>query len=292
MRLIAYVFPGQGAQKPGMGRDLFEKFPRLTQAANEILGYSIVELCRENPLDRLNQTQYTQPALYVVSSLDYLDNLQLKCRRPDFVAGHSLGEYAALFAAGVFNFQTGLRLVQRRGALMAEMTESKEASMVAILGMDVDSAAEILIKHGLPDTLIANDNSPVQVVLSGYRTDLERAKRAFENTLAQVIPLNVTGAFHCPLMTQAQREFSAFLEPFTFFEPVIPVISSVDAQPYEPETTKHRLTQQITSPVQWTQTVRYLQQFGDVHFRELGGSRVLTKLINQTLEYGPVDAHA
>lgn len=276
---LIHVFPGQGSQKKGMGEGLFESFPDLTKSADEILGYSIQALCLEDAADQLNQTQYTQPALYVVSALSYLRRLQEMDAKPDFVAGHSLGEYNALFAADVFDFETGLRLVQKRGALMAGATEG---GMAAVLGMPSEGVREVIDNSGVSEVSIANLNAPQQTVLTGAKDGILALQSKFQEAGAKrYIPLKVSGAFHSPFMEPARKEFESFLGQFEFGKPSIPVISNVEALPYPEDGVADLLALQITSPVRWVETVQYLNQQPNPTFEEIGPGKVLQGLIRQ-----------
>lgn len=271
-----YVFPGQGSQFKGMGRELFGQFPHLTVRANEILGYSIEQLCVENPNGQLDQTQYTQPALYVVNAFTYLKKIAEN--KPQFVAGHSLGEYNALFAAGVFDFETGLKLVQKRGELMSQ---ARDGAMLAIVGLKTQTIKDLLFHHDLQIS-IANYNSHTQVVLSGLKTEIEQAKKIFEQARAMlVLPLKVSGAFHSTHMKSAQESFRHFVNQFTFSPPQIPVIANTTALPYTFYDVAHQLTQQITQPVRWTDSIEYLLQQNEIEFEEIGPGTVLTGLIRR-----------
>jgi malonyl CoA-acyl carrier protein transacylase len=277
--MTACVFPGQGAQRVGMGAGLFEQFPRLTALADDILGYSIRTLCLADPYQQLNRTEYTQPALYVVACLDYLRTIQTRMRRPEYVAGHSLGEYAALFAAGAFDFAIGLRLVQRRGALMAQ---ARGGCMAAVVGLRVEQVAHVLAQHQLSGLAIANDNAPTQVVISGLRGDIEQAQPLFERAGAQrYVLLDVSGAFHSPQMRAAQAQFADWIAHFSFSEPILPVIGNVDARPYQQGQIKQRLVQQITERVRWRESIWYLMEQGETLFEERADSRILRPLIEQ-----------
>lgn len=170
--MLAYVFPGQGAQFKGMGRDLFDEFSELIKKADHILGYSIKDLCLSDEKERLTDTKYTQPAIYTVSALQYLKGLKEGHTRPDAVAGHSLGEYTALFAAGVFNFETGLRLVAKRGELMSE---ASEGGMAAVIGLDEHHIKKILQKYEFGQIDIANYNTSSQIVIAGAAEEIKRA---------------------------------------------------------------------------------------------------------------------
>lgn len=171
-QMLAYVFPGQGAQFKGMGRDLFDEFSELIKKADHILGYSIKDLCLSDEKERLTDTKYTQPAIYTVSALQYLKGLKEGHTRPDAVAGHSLGEYTALFAAGVFNFETGLRLVAKRGELMSE---ASEGGMAAVIGLDEHHIKKILQKYEFGQIDIANYNTSSQIVIAGAAEEIKRA---------------------------------------------------------------------------------------------------------------------
>ena len=276
---VMHVFPGQGSQKKGMGEGLFEQFPDITAAANKVLGYSVQSLCLEDSDEQLNLTQFTQPALYTVNALTYLKNIQDTHRQPDFVAGHSLGEYNALLAAGVFDFETGLTLVQKRGALMAE---AKGGGMAAVLGMNIQQIREVIQNSGTKEVSIANLNAPQQTVLTGSKEGILEIKSAFESAGAKrYVPLNVSGAFHSPLMEPARKEFERFLESFTFGSPTIPVISNAEATPYPRDGVAGLLAQQITSPVRWVETIQYLKQQPNPTFEEMGPGKVLRGLIRQ-----------
>lgn len=274
--MLAYVFPGQGSQVLGMGKEYFDEFSELTEIADNILGYSIKELCLEDPENKLGFTQYTQPALYVVNAMSYLKKVQETGVKPDFVAGHSLGEYDALFAADVFDFGTGLELVKKRGELMGQ---AKNGGMAAVLGLSEEAIREIMQNSGLDYIDIANLNSPSQTVISGIRKDIEDAAAVFEAGGAlKYVTLNVSGAFHSRYMSDAQEQFAEFMDKFQFNEPNIPVISNVYARPYKKNAIKETLLKQITSSVKWSETIRYIWGKGDVDIVQIGPGNVLTGL--------------
>lgn len=280
-----YVFPGQGSQKRGMGKSLFDDFKDLMAKADEILGYSIKELCLENEQERLNQTRYTQPALYVVNVLTYLRNIEERNIKPDYLAGHSLGEYNALFASGVFDFETGLRLVKKRGELMSLVSGG---GMAAVIGLKEDQVKEILRENDLQSIDIANVNSPTQIVISGLKPQIECAKPAFEAAKAQMyIPLKVSGAFHSRYMKDIKNKYETFLDSFELLGPTIPVIANVNAQPYGSGEIKKNLVDQIDHPVRWTESIQYLIDLGDMEFEEMGPGTVLTNLIKAIKENTP-----
>ena len=278
--MLAFVFPGQGSQCKGMGAGLFELFPDLTATADAVLGYSVKSLCLDDPDMQLDQTRYTQPALFTVNALSYLKKVNESGKTPDTVAGHSLGEYSALFAAGAFDFETGLRIVKKRGELMGH---AAGGGMAAVLGLSEENIEEILKDNSLTGLSIANYNSPSQIVISGPGADIIRAGAFFKKAKGRYIPLNVSGAFHSPAMQPAKEIFEEFLEGCTFQEHLIPVISNVLARPYKQNEVKKTLADQMTHPVKWTESIRYLMGRGEMQFEEIGPGTVLTKLI-QTIQ--------
>jgi polyketide biosynthesis malonyl-CoA-[acyl-carrier-protein] transacylase len=279
--MTTLVFPGQGSQKVGMGADLFAMFPSYLADANDILGYDLKSLCLDDTNQLLNLTQYTQPALFVVGALAYLHYIENNAA-PQFVAGHSLGEYNALFAAGAFDFQTGLKLVKERGRLMSL---ANEGGMLAVIGLSKQQLQDIL-KHetACQNITIANYNSHTQTVLTGPKKEIESAVSIFEQSGARmVVPLNVSGAFHSSLMSPAKTEFLKTLERHTYHSPQYTVIANLSAKPYSndshdiPET----LAMQMTHSVLWVDSIAYLLAQGETEFVELGQGSVLTGLIKR-----------
>lgn len=280
--MTAFAFPGQGSQQRGMGQELFElkEYYAAEKEIDALLGYSMRRLCLENPEDRLKNTQYTQPSLYVVNSL-YLFKAVIDGTRPTHVAGHSLGEYNALLAAGVFDFMTGLRLVKKRGELMAQV---RDGGMAAVVGTSRRRLEAVIKDTGFNAVEVANFNSPKQIVISGPLADLERLGPLLEQAGAGTyVPLPVSAAFHSRFMASCAESFAQFLRPFTFSAPKIPVVANVTAQPYpaDSEAIKALLVRQITHPVQWSQSVRYLLAHGVKDLREIGPGNVLTRLVQQ-----------
>ncbi|CAI6244317.1 ACP S-malonyltransferase [Bacillus subtilis] len=276
-----FMFPGQGSQYKGMGEDLFNKYPEIIDIANEVLGYSVTDLCLHDPNNDLNETQYTQPALFTVNALEYFNAIR-QGNVPKFVIGHSLGEYNALLAAEVFDFRTGLTLVKERGRLMSQATEGK---MAAIIGLEIDTIRKILRENYLEGIDIANINSSRQIVISGLDEQMDSAERCFINAGATYIPLKVSAAFHSRYMQDANIEFRNFIDNFEFQKPKIPIISNVTAIPYSQFEIKETLVTQITSSVRWTESINYIlsnTQKDSIHFTELGPGNVLTKL-NKTI---------
>lgn len=281
----AFVFPGQGSQTRGMGGDLFADFPDLTAEADQILGYRIAELCRSDPDGKLGHTAFTQPALFVVNALSYLRRDRNCSGGVDFLAGHSLGEYNALFAAGAFDFGTGLRLVRRRGELMARVSGG---GMAAVIGLDEAAIRDALAAHGVDSLDLANLNSDDQIVLSGPAADIAAAKEVLTAAGARgYVPLRVSGAFHSRYMEPARREFDQFLAGFEFRPLKIPVIANTTARPYHDDEIRQTLAEQLVRPVRWEQTVRFLLDRGVTQIEEIGPGRVLTRLVDKIRQTTP-----
>lgn len=269
-----------------MGKRLFADFPELCRRADDVLGYSIETLCLENPDRLLSKTEHAQPAVYVVNALHYLAAREQDGAPPDFLAGHSLGEYNALFAAGAFDFETGLRLVRRRAQLMGQ---ADGGAMAAVVGVSAHVIEQVLAQYDAAGVVIANYNAPEQHVLSGGREELARIKPLLEKLdgVRGFVPLRVSGAFHSPSMATAAARFRTFLDSVDFGELHTPVVSNVTARPIGSgaQAVRETLAEQITRPVQWAESVRYMRQAGVTTFIELGGGKVLTSLIDQT----PID---
>jgi malonyl CoA-acyl carrier protein transacylase len=265
---IVCLFPGQGSQSVGMGGDLFERYADWTAEADRILGYSIRELCLEDPRGELGLTQFTQPALFVVNALTWRARVDEGKPAPAYVAGHSLGEYNALLAAGVFDFATGLELVRERGALMGRVSGG---GMAAVIGLTPERIAGILE---------ANYNAFDQTVSAGPQADLEAVRPDFEAAGARAFTtLKVSAPFHSRYMREAMEEFAATLERYTFAAPAIPVISNVTAEPYPAGDVRGTLAKQIGSSVRWLDSMIWLLDRGITEFEEVGPGNVLTKMI-------------
>ncbi len=273
----ACIFPGQGAQVKGMGAHYFSKYSDYIEKANHILGWSVESICLNDPDGCLKETLYTQPCLFVVNALAYLDYIETQSK-PDFVMGHSLGEYNALFAAGVITFEQGVKLVKKRAELMSQ---APEGSMAAVIGLSDQEIQALLQNNGLTECYIANKNSPSQTIISGHSGQISEAKAPFlKQGCKAFIPLQVSGAFHSHLMQEAADEYAECLNQIDFKQAEIPVISNVTARPHDDQFAS-LLEQQITQPVDWLHGVQFLLDQGVDDFIELSDKKVLTKMVNE-----------
>jgi malonyl CoA-acyl carrier protein transacylase len=275
-----YMFPGQGSQSRGMGEKLFDRFSEATEKADNILGFSIKELCLEDPRRELSKTQFTQPAIYVVNALSYYAKLEDTGITPDYVAGHSLGEFNALLAARCYDFEDGLRLVKKRGELMSQ---APKGAMAAILNATKEQIESILEKNGLHNIDLANYNTPSQIVISGSADEIGKAQDFFGDGGMLYYPLNTGGAFHSRFMQPIKEEFFVYLKDFKFSDLKIPVISNVTALPYKNEDIVKNLSDQLSNCVHWSSSIQYLMGLesnsGDaMEFEEVGSGEVLTKI--------------
>jgi len=274
----AWVFPGQGSQATGMGADLFDRSDcqAKVEEANSILGWSVADRCH-SPIEDLSRTLYTQPCLYTVECL-LVDLLRNQGTLPDYGAGHSLGEYVALYAAGVFDFATGLKLVQRRSQLMDQVSGGQ---MAALMGFDREALdGAIAATEGV---VLANDNNPGQVVISGVPEAVEAILSQVKTKRAQT--LKVSGAFHSPYMAEASSQFQTILAATPFAPAQFPILSNVDPDPTtDAETLKQRLSQQMTGSVRWRETSLKLAELGVTAVVEVGPGKVLTGLIKRSCD--------
>jgi [acyl-carrier-protein] S-malonyltransferase len=286
----AFLFPGQGAQTVGMGRELAASAPEAKSVfdkANGILGYDLAQICFEGPAEKLNSTIYSQPALFVasVAALAVMNEKQTdeveSCR---YTAGLSLGEYTALFFAGAIDFADALRVVAERGAAMQAASDASPSGMVSILGLDREPVEQLCRDCSQSEVLqVANLLCPGNIVVSGTKTACTRIETAAKTAGAmKTIPLAVAGAFHTPLMQLAVDRLSAALLKAKLRQPRIPVVSNVDAKPHDnPDEIRRLLVQQVVSPVQWEESIRWLLAQGVNRVYEVGPGRVLRSLIKR-----------
>ncbi len=279
----AFVFPGQGAQYPGMGNDLYANVPEakeLFEKANEILGFSITDIMFKGTDEQLRQTNVTQPAIFLHSVI--LAKSLGGAFNPDMVAGHSLGEFSALVAAGALSFEDGLTLVSKRAAAMQKACEANPSTMAAVLALPDEKVEEICASiEGV--VVPANYNCPGQLVISGSNEAIDAAcAKLLEAGAKRALKLSVGGAFHSPLMEPAKQELQAAIEAAPFAKPICPVYQNVDAKPYtDPAKIKTNLIAQLTAPVRWTQIVQNMIADGANEFVEVGPGKVLAGLVGK-----------
>lgn len=287
--MLAFLFPGQGSQAPGMAADLTEvpAAREVLDAADRVLGFALTDLMFGDDAEALKPTEVTQPALYV-HSLAANAGLEARGVRPDLAAGHSLGEWSALAAVGALSFEDGLRAVRRRGELMARAGDVRPGAMSAVLGLDaaaLERVCEEATAAGDGEVVPANYNDPGQIVISGDAPAVERAGvAAGEAGARRVVPLPVSGAFHSPLMAFARDGLAETLAGLDVRVPSCPVVLNVTAEPTtDPEEIRLRLLDQLTAPVRWAQSLERMRGEGAERFVEVGTGKVLSGLARRTL---------
>lgn len=291
VRSVAMVFPGQGSQTPGMGKNLAENFPvarQVFEEADDALGFAISRLCFEGPAEDLQLTENTQPAILTVSVAAFRAMKEAGIEAPAFVAGHSLGEYSALVAAGALSLSDAVRTVRARGQYMQEAVPVGTGAMAAVMGAEL-SEIERICGEAQPSFTngqvcsIANFNSPAQAVIAGSTEAVDRAIEMLSGVAKRVIRLKVSAPFHCALMKPAQDRLAADLERLSFNEPAIPVVTNVDARPTTaPGELRDALVRQVSAPVRWLESMQLLMQEGVATFVEAGPGKVLSGLTRQT----------
>ena len=290
----AYIFPGQGAQFVGMGKDLYERSEEaraLFEKANEILGFRITDIMFSGTDEDLKQTKVTQPAIFLHSVI--LAKVLGDDFKPEMAAGHSLGEFSALVSAGALSFEDGLRLVAARANAMQKACEIQPSTMAAILGLDDFTVEDIC--HQLTDIVVpANYNCPGQLVISGTIAGVDAACEKLTAAGAKrALKLNVGGAFHSPLMESARVELEHAIVNTEIKEPICPIYQNIDAKPYtDPAKIKHNLIAQLTGPVRWTQTVMHMIEDGATSFTEVGPGNVLQGLVKKVDRAMPTSSAA
>jgi [acyl-carrier-protein] S-malonyltransferase len=282
----AFIFPGQGAQAVGMGADLASKAEPLFAQANQIIGYDLRQLCFHGPEEKLNSTIYSQPAIFVISAaLLKILKEQKPDLCPDVTAGLSMGEYSALYAAGLISFEEALKLVQKRGQAMQEAADASSGSMVSILGLDEDKVRQLCSEAACGQILEpVNFNCPGQIVVSGHKEACQRASELAEKYGAmKAVPLAVAGAFHTKLMNPAAQKLAQALDQCEIKNPsAIKVIANIDAQYYKSaDTIRKGLVQQLIQPILWQKCMEKLLAEGVQEFYEIGPGRVLTGLMKR-----------
>jgi len=288
----AYIFPGQGAQFVGMGKDLYEKSEKakaMFEHANEILGFRITDLMFEGTEEDLKQTNVTQPAIFLHSVI--LASVLGDDFKPEMAAGHSLGEFSALVACGSLSFEDGLRLVAARANAMQKACLLQPSTMAAIIGLDDFTVEDIC--HRISDVVVpANYNCPGQLVISGTIAGVDKACEELTAAGAKrALKLNVGGAFHSPLMEAARVELEHAIVHTEVKEPICPIYQNIDAKPYtDPAQIKHNLIAQLTGPVRWTQTVKHMMEDGATSFTEVGPGSVLQGLVKKVDRHMPTES--
>jgi [acyl-carrier-protein] S-malonyltransferase len=285
--VTAMIFPGQGSQAPGMGKNLAEQFAvarQVFEEADDALGFSISRLCFEGPAEELQLTENTQPAILTTSVAAYRAARENGFDAPAFVAGHSLGEYSALVAAGVLELRDAVKTVRARGQYMQQAVPVGTGAMAAVIGGELRAIEDACEQaRGEQVCAVANSNSPNQVVIAGNAEAVDRAIELLKGVAKRVIKLNVSAPFHCALMTPAQEKLAAHLERLTFNEPRMPVITNVDAEiTTAPDELRDALLRQVSAPVRWLESMQLLLGKNLDTVIEIGPGKVLSGLMRQT----------
>jgi len=285
-RQLAIIFPGQGSQNAGMGKDLAEKFPSARQVfeeADDALGFSISRLCFEGPAEELQLTENTQPAILTVSVAVFRAMKEAGIESPAFVAGHSLGEYSALVAAGVLRLSDAVRTVRARGQYMQEAVPVGTGAMAAVIGGELKDIQRVCEEASQGQICsVANINSPNQIVIAGNVEAVDRAIESLKGIAKRVIKLNVSAPFHCALMKPAQDRLAPDLAELLFNKPATPVVTNVDARiTTAPDQLRNALVRQVSAPVRWVESMQLLMQEGVDTFIEAGPGKVLSGLMHQ-----------
>ena len=284
--VTAFMFPGQGSQAPGMGKDLAEKFAaarQIFEEADDALGFAISRLCFDGPAEDLQLTENTQPAILTVSVAAFRAMQEAGIAAPAFVAGHSLGEYSALVASGALSLSDAVRTVRARGRYMQEAVPVGTGAMAAVLGAELSEIGRICAEASQNQVCsIANLNSPSQAVIAGNTEAVDRAVELLSGVAKRVIKLKVSAPFHCALMKPAQDRLATDLEELNFSEPAIPVVTNVDARTTTaPDELRDALVRQVSSPVRWVESMQLLIEQGVDTFVEAGPGKVLSGLMRQ-----------
>lgn len=290
----AFIFPGQGSQYVGMNEKIpnFSLKKTIFDKASEILGYDLYDTCSNSPMDKLTATEIAQPAIFTVS-FTYIAFLTQRGIRPDVVAGHSLGEYSALAAANVLSFEDGLKLVQKRGFLMKEASQSNPGRMLAVIGLSEDKLGRVLDKaKNYGEVVLANINTFEQVVLSGELNAINEAQKIAKEEGAKIAKLlDVSAAFHSPLMEPVVEEMSKFIDSVEFKTPEIPVVQNVTGTTVSSNAEiKENLKKQIIGPVKWVNSVLNMQEMGVDHFIEVGPKNVLKNMLEKIIKDAKIEA--